>query len=218
METIKLKLKELGLSDEQIQKFIDEAFKDKFIPKHRMDEVNAKNKQLTEDLNNRDKQIKELSKFEGDNATLKTKIEELEKANKAKDEENAKVIQSLKIENAVNYALNGKVQEGYIDIVTNLIDKSLIILKDDGTVSGLDEQIEKIKKDKALLFVSDNDGNNNQDGGKPNGWSFKGDNLQDGQQNTKKTVSENFVASLVADNKAISDATQKATDFYFGTK
>lgn len=218
MEQIKQLLKEMGLTDEQIQKFIDGAIKDKFIPKHRMDEVNEKNKQLVEDISNRDKQIKELSKFEGDNQALKTKVEELEKANKEKDEQNAQAIKQLKIDNAVTYALSGKVQEGYSDIVTGLIDKSLIILKDDGTVSGLDEQIEKIKKDKALLFVSDNEGNNDQGGDKPNGWSFKGNDPRDGQNNNKKTVSENFVASLLADNKTISETTQKATDYYFGTK
>lgn len=218
MEQIKRILKEMGLSDEQIQKFIDDAIKDKFIPKHRMDEVNEKNKQLTEDISSRDKQIKELSKFEGDNQALKTRIEELEKANKDKDEQNKQAIQKLRIDNAVNNALNGKVQEGYNDIVQGLIDKSLIILKDDGTISGLDEQIEKIKKDKSLLFVEDKPGDKKDGPNGPNGWSIKGDNPRDGQYQTSKTVSENFVASLLEDNKNISEATKTASDYYFGTK
>lgn len=215
MENLKKLLKELGLADEQINKFIKEGISDKFVPKFRFDEVNEKNKQLTDDISARDKQIKELSKFEGDNASLKTKIEELEKANKEKDEENQKAIRQLKIDNAVDFALNGKVQEGYNDIVRGLIDKQLIILKDDGTVSGLDEQIEKIKKDKALLFVSDN---GNGEDRKPDGWNFKGGDLQDGQKQNSKTVSENFVNSLLADNKAISENTKHASDYYFGTK
>ena len=44
MDKIKAKLKELGLSDEQIEQFIKESINDKFIPKHRFDEVNEKNK------------------------------------------------------------------------------------------------------------------------------------------------------------------------------
>lgn len=216
MEQLKQLLKTMGLTDEQIDKFIKEGVNDKFIPKHRFDEVNEKNKQLTEDISARDKQIKELSKFEGDNASLKTKIEELEKANKQKEEENQQAIKQLKIDNAVKFALNGKVQEGYNDIVTGLIDKSLIILKDDGTVSGLDEQIEKIKQDKSLLFVpSQGDG---QDERKPDGWNFKGGDPKDSQHQDNKTVSENFVNSLLADNKAISESTKNATDYYFGTK
>ena len=215
MENIKQLLKEMGLSDEQVEKFIKNAITDKFIPKHRMDEVNEKNKQLTEDVKNRDKQIEDLKKFEGDNATLKSKIEELETANKEKDEANAKVIKELKIDNAINYALSGKVQEGYGDLVTGLIDKKLIILKDDGTISGLDEQLSKIKESKPLLFVSENS-EGGDDGGKPQGWNFKGSDPKDSQNHNKTTVSENFVKSLLQDNKSISEATKSASEFYFG--
>lgn len=214
MDKIKQILKEMGLSDEQIEKFIKDAINDKFIPKHRFDEVNEKNKQLTDDVAERDKQISNLKKFEGDNATLQTKIEELETANKQKDEENAKAIKSLKIDNAINYALNGKVQDGYNDLVLGLIDKSLIVLKEDGTIAGLDEQIEKARKDKPLLFVTE------QEGGKGNqqfdGWSFKGDDPKDKQSQTNKSISENFVNSLLNDSKTISDVTAKATEHYFG--
>lgn len=214
MEQIKQILKEMGLSDEQIAKFIKDAINDKFIPKHRFDEVNEKNKQLTDDVAERDKQIGNLKKFEGDNATLQTKIEELETANKQKDEENAKAIKSLKIDNAINYALNGKVQDGYNDLVLGLIDRSLIVLKEDGTIAGLDEQIEKARKDKPLLFVTEQEGE--QGNQKFDGWSFKGDDPKDKQGQTNKSISENFVNSLLNDNKTISDATAKATEHYFG--
>lgn len=215
MEHIKQLLKEMGLSDEQVEKFIKNAITDKFIPKHRMDEVNEKNKQLIEDVKNRDKQIEDLKKFEGDNATLKSKIEELEKANKEKDEANSKAIKELKIENSINYALSGKVQEGYGDLVTGLIDKSLIVLKEDGSVSGLEEQLTKIKESKPLLFVSEQY-KGEEDGGKPQGWNFKGTDPKDSQNHNKKSVSENFVRSLLEDNKNISEATKSASEFYFG--
>jgi len=216
MDKIKQKLKELGLSDEQIAEFIKETINDKFIPKHRMDEVNEKNKQLTEDISNRDKQIKELSKFEGDNATLKAKVEELEAANKQKDEANAKAITELKVNNAINFALSGKVQDGYQDLVTGLIDKNSIILKEDGTISGLQEQLDKIKKDKALLFVAEDTDNGTDKN--PNGWSFKGHNPDEGTHPNNKSISENFVQSLLSDAKTVSESTGKATEYYFGNK
>ena len=214
MDKIKAKLKELGLTDEQVDEFVKETISDKFIPKHRFDEVYEKNKQLENDVKERDSQITNLKKFEGDNATLKTKIEELETANKQKDEENAKAIKELKIDNAINYALDGKVEKGYADLVLGLIHKEDIILKDDGTVAGLDEQIEKIRTDKPKLFkeVGEGDG----DGGENKGWSFKGDDPNDSQKQTKKSISENFVSSLLSDNKQISEATSKASEHYFG--
>ncbi len=213
MDKIKATLKEMGLSDEQIEKFIKETINDKFIPKHRFDEINEKNKQLDSDIKDRDKQITELKKFEGDNTALKTKIEELETANKQKDEENAKAIKTLKIDNAINYALEGKVEKGYADLVLGLIDKTSIILKDDGTIAGLDEQIEKIKTDKPKLFREAGGEDNGADN---KGWSFKGDDPNDAQKHTKKSISENFVASLIDDNKQVSEVTTKATEHYFG--
>lgn len=214
MDKIKAKLKELGLSDEQIDEFVKETINDKFIPKHRFDEVYEKNKQLESDVKDRDTQITNLKKFEGDNATLKTKIEELETANKQKDEENAKAIKDLKIDNAINYALDGKVEKGYADLVLGLINKADIILKDDGTVAGLDEQIEKIKTDKPKLFKEVGEGDNN--GGEGKGWSFKGDDPNDSQKQTKKSISENFVNSLLNENKQVSEVTAKASEHYFG--
>lgn len=216
MDKIKAKLKELGLSDEQINEFVKEAINDKFIPKHRFDEVNEKNKQLESDVKERDTQITNLKKFEGDNATLKSKIEELENANKQKDEENAKAIKSLKIDNAINYALDGKVEKGYADLVLGLINKEDIILKDDGTVAGLDEQIEKIKTDKPKLFKEAGEDGGEDNKGEGKGWSFKGDDPNDSQKQTRKSISENFVASLLNDNKQVSEATAKATEHYFG--
>lgn len=217
MDKIKALLKELGLTDEQISKFINDGITDKFIPKHRFDEVNEKNKQLEQDVKDRDSQITNLKKFEGDNATLKTKIEELETANKQKDEENAKAIKSLKIENAINYALDGKVEKGYADLVLGLIDKNAIILKDDGTVAGLDEQVEKIKTDRPKLFIENpGAGTGKEPDNKEQGWSFKGQEPGESQKQTQKTISENFVTSLLSENKEANEVTKKATEHYFG--
>lgn len=215
MDKIKLLLKEMGLTEEQVTKFVTECITDKFIPKHRFDEINQKNSQLEQTISERDKQIKELSKFEGDNATLKEQIEKLQEENKQKDEQNQKAITELKMQNAISQALSGKVQQGYNDIVENLIDKSLITIKADGTISGLEEQIIKLQQDKPLLFEENKPEGNDK---KPNGWNFKGSNPQDGKDASKKSVSENFVQSLLDDNSKISETTKQANDYYFGQK
>lgn len=215
MDKIKLLLKEMGLTEEQVTKFVTECITDKFIPKHRFDEINQKNSQLEQTVSERDKQIKELSKFEGDNATLKEQIEKLQEENKQKDEQNQKAITELKMQNAISQALSGKVQQGYNDIVENLIDKSLITIKSDGTISGLEEQIIKLQQDKPLLFEENKPEGNDK---KPNGWNFKGSNPQDGKDASKKSVSENFVQSLLDDNSKISETTKQANDYYFGQK
>ena len=119
------------------------------------------------------------------------------------------------MQNAISQALSGKVQQGYNDIVENLIDKSLITIKADGTISGLDEQIIKLQQDKPLLFEENKPEGNDK---KPDGWNFKGSNPQDGKDASKKSVSENFVQSLLDDNSKISETTKQANDYYFGQK
>lgn len=60
-------------------------------------------------------------------------------------------IASLKLDNAVSLALgtSGALDS---DIVKSLIDKSIVKLDDSGKLIGFNEQLEKIKTDKAFLF------------------------------------------------------------------
>ena len=78
-------VKNLGIAEDKNEdavKKVKEFLDGNFIPKARFNEVNEKTKDLTSQLADRDKQLKELKKSAGDNDELKAKIESLEKANK----------------------------------------------------------------------------------------------------------------------------------------
>ena len=138
-EDIKIKYKDIDLVDSS-----------KYVEKTKFDEVKQAKKQLEADVKDRDTQLETLKKSAGDNATLKQQIEQLQNDNKKKDEEYQAELKDLKLTNAIKLAITDSAQD--IDLVTGLIDKSKLILSEDGKVTGLDEQITGLKESKSFLF------------------------------------------------------------------
>ncbi|MDU6482483.1 MAG: phage scaffolding protein [Paeniclostridium sordellii] len=138
-EDIKIKYKDIDLVDSS-----------KYVEKTKFDEVKQAKKQLETDVKDRDTQLETLKKSAGDNATLKQQIEQLQNDNKKKDEEYQAELKDLKLTNAIKLAITDSAQD--IDLVTGLIDKSKLILSEDGKVTGLDEQITGLKESKSFLF------------------------------------------------------------------
>lgn len=145
----------LGLTEEQATKCA-EASKTElatFIPKSRFDEVNEAKKTAEANVKERDKQIETLKKDNGDNAELQKQIETLQTQNKEAEKKYNEDLKNLQLTNAIKLALSGKAQDE--DLVAGLFDKSKLIIGDDGKVTGLTEQLESLKKDKAFLFKED---------------------------------------------------------------
>lgn len=146
-EDIKTKYKDIDLVDSS-----------KYVEKTKFDEVKQAKKQLETDVKDRDTQLETLKKSAGDNATLKQQIEELQNDNKKKDEEYQAELKDLKLTNAIKLAITDSAQD--IDLVTGLIDKSKLILSEDGKVTGLDEQVTGLKESKSFLFKSEESNQN----------------------------------------------------------
>lgn len=139
-------------------KDIDLVDSSKYVEKTKFDEVKQAKKQLETDIKDRDTQLETLKKSAGDNATLKQQIEQLQNDNKKKDEEYQAELKDLKLTNAIKLAITDSAQD--IDLVSGLIDKSKLILSEDGKVTGLDEQITGLKESKSFLFKSTETTNN----------------------------------------------------------
>lgn len=169
----------LGISEEQAVKAAEASKKEleAYVPKADYDTANQAKGQLEKDIKDRDKQLEDLKKNSGDNAELKKQIETLQAENKAAKEKNEAEMKELKLSTAIKVALAGAVHD--VDIVTGLVDKTKLILADDGKVSGLDEQIKSIKESKAFLFKEANPGK----GGAENGAGARGYNPKAGSTN-----------------------------------
>lgn len=126
--------------------FLDGAY----VPKSRFNEVNEEKKTLTATVADRDKQLETLKKSTGDLDALKTQIKSLQDANKKAQEEADAKMKELRINDAIKLAIVDKAQD--VDIVSSLFDKAKLILGDDGKITGLDEQLKELQKNKAFLF------------------------------------------------------------------
>ena len=160
----------MGLTEDQAKKVMD-SLDGNFVTKTRFNEVNEENKTLKQSVADRDKQLDDLKKSSGDNAELKKQIEDLQETNKSEAKKHADEMKELRLTNAIKLAVAGKVHDE--DMTAALFDRSRLILADDGKVSGLNEQLESIRKEKAFLFKDGDGGQGSGGKGKP-GYKPKG--------------------------------------------
>ena len=142
----------MGLDETLAQKVAAasaEEFKG-YVTKERFNEVNEAKKDLEGQVSERDKQLETIKKSTGDIEGLKTKIEELQTANKASATEYETKLKDLQFSNAIKLAIADKAQD--VDLVVGLFDKSKLILGDDGKITGLDEQVKTLQESKSFLF------------------------------------------------------------------
>lgn len=148
-------LVKLGLDEATAQKVADasaEEFKG-YVTKERFNEINEAKKQLDEQVKERDKQLETLKKSTGDVEGLKTKIEELQTANKTTKTEYEAKIKQIQIDNAVESALvaakakNNKAVRALLNL-----EKAEI---DDNGVKGLADQIKKLQETEDTKFLFD---------------------------------------------------------------
>lgn len=155
-----------GVTLEQAEMLLAEFLENGYVAKQKHMELETAKAELDNQLKERDKQLDELKKSAGDKDALEQKIKDLQTANKQAKEQYDQKIKDLRTDTAIKLAINAIAQD--TDIVAGLIDKTKLIVGEDGTVTGLDEQVKTLQKDKAFLFKQDgNQGGYTPQGGKP---------------------------------------------------
>lgn len=141
-------LQSIGLNDEQIEKIFAERGKE-LIKQKNLEESNQQYKGQLEELT---KKLEEVKKLEAEKA--QKEIESINDANKQKIEEIEKNNKELVKKMAIKMNLSDAHDP---DILINLLDLSKIKTDENGNIkSGLDEQLESVRKEKSFLFKSDN--------------------------------------------------------------
>lgn len=177
----KEQLLELGLTEEQADKVLNlhKEVLTGFIPKARFDEVNETKKELEQQIQERDDQLKELQKKAKGNEELEKTIKELQEANKATKEQYEAKIRDI----TITVAIQSKLTDAkYPDLLLTKFDRSKLSIAEDGTVLGVDEQLAALKEQYKDLFKPDLRGREpNNIGGAPPGtknpWSKEHFNL-----------------------------------------
>lgn len=168
--TLQELLTKIGIAKENMESAEKEfkAFLDgSFVPKSRFNEVNEEKNTLKNTVADRDKQLEALKKTSGDAEGLKKQIEQLQAENKKAKEESEAKLKDLQFNNAIKLAIVEKAQD--VDIVLQQFDKSKLILGADGKITGLDEQLKALEKDKPFLFKQQNPNPYNPNGGQNGG-------------------------------------------------
>ena len=193
----------LGISAELAEKAAEESKKEleSYVPKSQLDDANTAKAQLEQDIADRDKQLEDLKKSNGDNAALQEKINTLQEENKTAKEKYEADIKDLKLTSAIKAALGDSTQD--IDLVLSLIDKSKLILSDDGKVTGLDEQSKVLKESKPFLFKEDKPNNQPGAGFRALGAPKQGQNqmkTEDGKIDMKAAIAAKLQSQMQTNN------------------
>lgn len=158
-------LEDLGLEKEAIDKIMAENDNDVNAAKAEYDSMKQERDTMAAQVAERDKQLETLKNSTGDMEALKQQIITLQADNQAAKEKYDADMKELKLSTAIRLALGESAQDS--DLVAGLFDKSKLILSDDGKVTGLEEQLKSLKKEKAFLFKEEKPAQVQIKGGKP---------------------------------------------------
>lgn len=157
----------LGISEALAEKAAaasKEEFKD-YVHRDRLNEEIQKKKNAEQSYETVKAELDKLKESAGDSEQMKTQIKTLQDELKDKETKYAGEIAEMKMSNAIRSALGSSVQDA--DLVAGLLDRTKLILSDDGKLTGLDEQVKALRESKAFLFKDEPGYPNVDDGGQP---------------------------------------------------
>ncbi|MBZ6000950.1 phage scaffolding protein [Leuconostoc gelidum] len=146
-------LQKFGLTDDQVNQVMAEHGKDLEKSKateSELEQLKQQNTDLTSQIGDRDKQLKDLSGKADGNEELQTQIKALQDQNKQAKTDYESNISQLKRDGAIELALR-EAQAKNPKAVKALLNDGAITVDDDG-VHGLKEQIEQLQTSDAYLF------------------------------------------------------------------
>ena len=185
---------DLGIDEKLAEKAEAESEKELsgYVPIERFTEADEARKKLEESTKEYEKQLEALKTASGDSEELKQKITELQEQNKQKDADYQEQLNDLRMTNAIKLAVAQSAQDS--DLVAGLIDKGKLILGDDGKVTGLDEQLADLKKNKAFLFKAEETETKQRTGFRVGSTRQTG--AEGGQENKKMSMKDAIEAKL----------------------
>lgn len=143
----------MGLTEEQATKVLGEVEKD-FVEKTKFNTVNTELKTAQVTIKERDTQLETLQKADGDVAELKQTIQTLQTENKTQQTKHENEMKAIKIDNAVDAALRDAkaINPATVKpLLAAFLEKAT--LADDGTISGLVDEIGKLAKEESTSFL-----------------------------------------------------------------
>lgn len=133
----------LGITEEQANKVLEQHTAELTAEQQKYTDLNAELETAKGTITELTDKVKA---FDGED------IEGLKKAESDWESKYNADIAALKLDKALELSLAGAKARD-VDIVKSQLDSSLLKLDDDGKITGLTEQLDKLKADKAFLFA-----------------------------------------------------------------
>ena len=144
-----------------------------FIPKDKFDEKNGEAKKLKEQLEAQTQLVEELKEKGNLSDGYRNQIDQLKASLEQKDKDYKAEIAGMRKRSAIEKAISeARAKES--KAVMPYLDENRILVNDDGSVTGLKEQLEAIKKDHSFLFEEENPNPNPDKGGRNPLWGGGG--------------------------------------------
>lgn len=142
----------LGITEELAEKAAEKSEKELkgMVPRDRLNEESKAKRQAEDSYNSVKTELDKLKESAGDNEALKSKIEQLKSDLKKKETTHAAEIADMKMTNAIQAAIGSVAQDS--ELVAGLLDRTKLILTEEGKVTGLDDQLKGLKESKPFLF------------------------------------------------------------------
>lgn len=148
----KEELKNLGLTDEQIEKVIEDYGKN-YVTKSQFNEKNEEAKQLKSEVTTLKSDFEKLTETNEKNEELVKQIESMQKESNKREKEYEKTLHTQRVNSALDLALvTAKAKN--TKAVKALLDLDKAELNEDGTIKGLDEQLKAVAESDPYLFES----------------------------------------------------------------
>lgn len=192
-------LKVLGLSDEQIEKIVDDYGKN-YVSKSQFNQKNEEAKHLKGEADTFKKEIEELKKTNKDNADLAAQIEKMKEDAKTREQTYKANTKKMQIDSLVDLELikNKAKNPKAVKALLVDLDKAEIV---DGSIKGLDEQFKKLKETDAYMFETED-----------NSSGSKGFKAGQGDSNKKSITHEDFTKMSYAQRLELHNSNKELYD------
>ncbi|HII4428796.1 TPA: phage scaffolding protein [Clostridium perfringens] len=144
-------LEDLGLEKEVIDKIMAENGSDIEAEKAKTVEVTTKLESVNSQLKEANNTITNLKKNNSNNEELQAKVKEYENTIKTQKTEYETKVRNLTLDSAINNALT-KAKAKHSDLLASKFDRDKLVINEDGTVTGLDEQLKGFKETYKDMF------------------------------------------------------------------
>lgn len=192
-------LKALGLSDEQVEKVVDDYGKN-YVSKSQFNQKNEEAKHLKGEADTFKKEIEELKKTNKDNADLAAQIEKMKEDAKTREQTYKANTKKMQIDSLVDLELikNKAKNPKAVKALLVDLDKAEIV---DGAIKGLDEQFKKLKETDAYMFETEDDSSGS-----------KGFKAGQGDSNKKSVTHDDFTKMSYAQRLELHNSNKELYD------